>query len=99
MLGLRLTGGQRERAGTDRSSDCRKASALRYDQCRNVRASCEDSFHDFAEIIGEPEIPAVVTIRQPGVIEAQQVQDRRVQIVDVHFDLCTAFAPNSSVAP
>ena len=32
--------------------------------------------------VGEAESPAVVEIGQPLVIEAQQVQDRGVQVVD-----------------
>ena len=34
--------------------------------------------------VGQPEIAAAVAVRQPLVVEAQQVQHGRVQIVDVH---------------
>ena len=48
--------------------------------------------------IGQAEIAALETIGQLGVIEAQQVQQRRVQIVDVDLSF-TALKPNSSVSP
>ena len=38
--------------------------------------------HDFALDVGQAEVPAVVKIGQPLVIEAQQVKDRGVQVVD-----------------
>src|SRR5205085_2516461 len=49
--------------------------------------SGEDSFDDVAEVVGEPEVAAVVAVGQLRVIEAQQVQDGRVQVVDVHLVL------------
>ena len=52
-----------------------------------VQKACsrQDPFHNFSVIVREPEIASVVTICQLFVIEAQQVQDRRVQVVNVHF--------------
>ena len=44
---------------------------------------CEHSADNFAGDVGEPEVAAAVAIRQLLVIKAHQVQDRRVQIVDV----------------
>jgi hypothetical protein len=37
--------------------------------------------------VGQPEIAAGVTIRQPGVIEPEAMQDGCVEIVYVHFVL------------
>src|SRR6266849_6470617 len=37
--------------------------------------------------VGQPEVATLETVRQPGVVEAKQVKNRRVQIVDVHFIL------------
>ena len=34
--------------------------------------------------VGQPEIPAGVAVRQSLVVEAHQVQDGRVQVVDMH---------------
>lgn len=33
--------------------------------------------------VGEPEIPPLEPVREPPVVDAQTVQDRRLQIVDV----------------
>src|SRR5258707_14414214 len=46
--------------------------------------SREDWFHDFAADIGEAEVAALELEREPRVIDAEQVQDRRVEIVNVH---------------
>src|SRR6266487_2082958 len=46
--------------------------------------SGEDSFHHVARHIGESEVPSGVAISQTLVVEAQKVQNRRVQVVDVH---------------
>jgi hypothetical protein len=48
------------------------------------RDSCQQLLHDFAVDIGQSEIAALEAERQPRVIEAQQVQNRGVQIVHVH---------------
>ena len=34
--------------------------------------------------IGQPEVSPGVSVREPRVIEAEQVQDRGMQVVDVH---------------
>src|SRR5258708_3401581 len=49
--------------------------------------SCHHSFHDVSRNVGEPEIATVVTIGQFFVIEAQQGQNSRMQIMDVNFAL------------
>ena len=42
----------------------------------------EDFPHHFARHIGEPEIAAVEAVRQPFVIDPQEMQDRGVEIID-----------------
>ena len=49
------------------------------------RQSREDFFYNFTVHIGEAEIAALETMRQLGVIEAEEMQDRGMQIVDVNF--------------
>ena len=41
------------------------------------------SLHHAAVDIGQPEVAAAVAVGQPLVVDAQQVQDRGVQVVDV----------------
>ena len=41
------------------------------------------SVDDAAVHVGQAEVAAAVAVRQLLVVEAQQVQDRRVQVVDV----------------
>ena len=48
-----------------------------------IRGSGEDAPDHFAGDIGEAEAAAVVGVGQPLVIDPEQVQDRRVQVVDV----------------
>ena len=45
----------------------------------------ENVFHDFSMDIREAEVAALETIGQLLVIEAEQVHDRRLQVVDVDF--------------
>ena len=45
--------------------------------------SGDNILDDLAIHVRQPEIAAGVAVGQPGVIQAQQVQDRRVQVVDV----------------
>ena len=45
--------------------------------------SSDDRLDDLARDVREAESPAVVAVRQPLVIDPEQVQDRRVQVVDV----------------
>src|SRR5260370_12250464 len=54
---------------------------------RQPPGSCHDALDDFASDIGETKITAAVPISQPLMVEAQQRQDRRVQIMDMHFVL------------
>ena len=44
----------------------------------------KNRLHHVAGDVGQPEIAAAVAVGEPRVIEAQQVQHRRVQIVHVH---------------
>jgi len=54
--------------------------------------------HNFPVHIGQAEVAAAVSIRQPFMIDSHEMQNRRVQIVDVNL-FCTACQPKSSVAP
>src|SRR5215208_176446 len=47
--------------------------------------SCEQFLNDFSMDIRQPKIPSLKAIRQLRVIEAKQMQHRRVQIVNVNF--------------
>ena len=40
--------------------------------------------HDFARLIGQPHVQPFEAVGEAEMIEAEQVHDRRVQIVDVH---------------
>ena len=42
----------------------------------------EDLRRDLAVHVGQPEVPALEPVGQPRVIDAEQVQDRRLQVVD-----------------
>src|SRR5690349_472335 len=53
--------------------------------CRNC--SSEDGIDHVAIDIRETIIAAVVTIREPRVVETHEVQDGGVQVVDVNFVL------------
>ena len=48
--------------------------------------------------VGQAEIAALEAIGQLRVVEAQQMQQRRVQVVDVDSSF-TALKPNSSLSP
>ena len=50
-------------------------------------SSGKNFLHDFTMHVRQPEIAALEAIRQLGVIETEQMQDRRVQVVDVDFVL------------
>ena len=58
-------------------------------QCRRTkrRALRKQSLHDFAFNIRQPEVAALKTIGEFRVIEAEQMQKRGVQIVDMDFVL------------
>src|SRR5205807_449803 len=40
--------------------------------------------NDVAVDVGEPEVAAGVAVGEPGMVQAHQVEDRRVEVVDVH---------------
>ena len=44
----------------------------------------QDVFHDFAEDIGEAVAAALEFVGEAFVIDAEEVEDGRVQVVDVH---------------
>jgi hypothetical protein len=50
-----------------------------------ARRSDQDVLHHFAVHIGQTEIAALEAIGQPGVIEAEEMEDRRLEVV--HVDL------------
>ena len=60
--------------------------------------SAQDRPHDLAFGVGQPVLAAVVGEGQAGVVEAQEVQDRGVQVVDVDA-VDPARRPTASVAP
>ena len=45
--------------------------------------SLQNLLHHVAVHVGQPEVAALEAEGQAGVVEAQQVQDRRLQVVDV----------------
>ena len=48
--------------------------------------SSREQFFDHVSVhVGQPAVDAVVAERQPGVVDAQQVQDRGVQVVAVRL--------------
>ena len=47
------------------------------------RESGEQFLNDVPVHVGQPEVAALEAVGQPLVVEAQQVQERGVQIVDV----------------
>ncbi len=46
--------------------------------------SGQDFFHHVAMHVGQAVMPALELERQPGVVDAQAVQQGRMQVVDVH---------------
>ena len=57
----------------------------------------DDLAHDAAIDVGEAEVAAGVAVRQLGVVEAHQVQQGRVQVVDVDLVLDGAEAVENKV--
>src|SRR4051812_13890018 len=49
-----------------------------------LRCSRQQTFHDLAADVGQSEISALESVGQLGVIEAEQVEDRGVKVVDMH---------------
>src|SRR4029453_9876505 len=59
------------------------------------RCSGEQTLHDLAVHVGETETASLVAIGQPFMVDAQQVQQRSLKIVDVHpvfHDVVAEFA-------
>jgi len=52
------------------------------------RRSGEELLDEPAVDVGQAKVAALEAIRQPLVVEAEQVQQRRVQVVDVDLVLC-----------
>ena len=52
--------------------------------CANRSASAQYLGQNIAVDVGQAKVAAGVAVDQPGVVDAHQVQDRRVVIVDVH---------------
>ena len=50
-----------------------------------VAMSGNQFLHHFTVDVGEAKIPAGVAVGQSGVIKTEQVQNRGVQVVDVHL--------------
>ncbi len=48
-----------------------------------ARASRDDVFHDVAVHIGEAEIPPLTSKREPFVIETEEMENRRVEIMNM----------------
>ena len=51
------------------------------------RRSCNDRLDDLPVHVGQPVVAAAVAVGQPLVVDAQQVQDGGVQVVDVDLVL------------
>ena len=64
-----------------RSGAGRTNPAVRRSKLRTSRQQCA---HDLAVDVGQPEAAALVQVGQAFVIDAEQVQQRGVEIVDVH---------------
>ncbi len=55
--------------------------------------------HDFSVHVRQPVVPATMTVRQPRVIDPQQMQDRGMKIVDVDRILSAPSRAMSSACP
>ena len=54
-------------------------------QCWLMNESREQSLNNFPVNIGQPEVATPVSERQPRVIEPEQMKNRRMEIMDMHF--------------
>src|SRR5438094_7028975 len=45
---------------------------------------CQDPLHHVAMHVRQPVVPPLELERQPGVVDAEQVQQRRLEVVDVY---------------
>ena len=48
---------------------------------------CQQVFYDFALYVGQPKVTSLVFEGQLGVVDAEDVKDRRLQVVDVNWVL------------
>ena len=66
-------------------SPVRLCPAIRSSQLdRSLSQSRQNVAHNFACHIGQPEIAAGVAVGELGVVEAQEMEDRGVEVVDVN---------------
>ena len=52
---------------------------------KGMPGSGDDLASDLAGDVGQSEVSARIAVGQPLVVEPQEVQDRRVDVVEVHF--------------
>src|SRR5262249_19999947 len=52
-----------------------------------LQLSGQNGFHDTAVHVRQPEIAALITIREPGMVDAQAMQQRGVEVVHMHWRL------------
>ena len=52
-----------------------------HDRPHGERESRQQSLDDLAEDVGQPEVAALEPVSQPGMVEAEEVEDRGVQVV------------------
>ena len=62
----------------------RQAGAWRSREATPVSLRAQKLVHHFSVNVGQAEVAALESVSQPGVIDAETVQNRRVQIVNVH---------------
>src|SRR5205823_10046660 len=60
-----------------------KRGSTRWDSKKPSHSSRQNLLHHVAAHISQPMMPSLELERQAGVVDAQAVQDRRVQVVDV----------------
>ncbi len=58
----------------------------------SARTSGEDVCDDCAMHVGEPKLPPLVLVRQPLVVDAHLMQNRRLQVVDMRRPLGDVFS-------
>ena len=51
----------------------------------NLAFSGDNVFNDIAGDVGEPKVPSTEMVRQLGMIDSHQVQDRGVKVMNVDF--------------
>ena len=69
--------------GQARASTCNQAAATGYHRITLAKRSGEGVLDDFAVDVGEAEVTALILERQSFVVDAQQVQQRGVEVVHV----------------